>query len=135
MYAAARYMTVNIKRLSQKYCQPELVEGDQFDCQYFDKLNMTIKLTFETVSFIFLMSRNQRLPGQWPTRYCSFILLASMAGNKPTMAITTKDKRKPPASAIKPINGGPIKKPRNEMDETAASARPGFMLPDLPARL
>jgi 16S rRNA (adenine1518-N6/adenine1519-N6)-dimethyltransferase len=37
-------------RLSQKLCQPEFIEGDQFDCQYFDKLNMTIKLTFKTAS-------------------------------------------------------------------------------------
>jgi hypothetical protein len=36
---------------SQKSCQPEFIEGYQFDCQYFDKLNMTIKLTFETASF------------------------------------------------------------------------------------
>jgi hypothetical protein len=34
------------KRLSQKSCQPELVEGNRFDCQYFDKLNMTIKTAF-----------------------------------------------------------------------------------------
>jgi hypothetical protein len=39
------------KRLSQKSCQPELVEGNRFDCQYFDKLNMTIKTAFETASF------------------------------------------------------------------------------------
>ena len=39
-------------RLSQKNCQPEFIEGYQFDCQYFDKLNMTIKLTFETASFV-----------------------------------------------------------------------------------
>jgi hypothetical protein len=31
-----------------------VIEGRQFDCQYFDKLNMTIKLTFETASFNFL---------------------------------------------------------------------------------
>ena len=41
-------------RLSQKGCQPEFIEGYQFDCQYFDKLNMTIKLTFETASFFML---------------------------------------------------------------------------------
>jgi len=40
------------KRLSQKSCQPELVEGYRFDCQYFDKLNMTIKTAFETASFL-----------------------------------------------------------------------------------
>ena len=27
-----------------------IIEGYQFDCQYFDKLNMTIKLIFETAS-------------------------------------------------------------------------------------
>ena len=31
-------------------CQPGFVEGNQFDYQYFDKLNITIKLTFETAS-------------------------------------------------------------------------------------
>ena len=39
-------------RVPQKDCQPEFIEGYQFDCQYFDKLNMTIKLTFETASFL-----------------------------------------------------------------------------------
>jgi hypothetical protein len=38
-------------RLFQNVCQPELAEGHQFDCQYFGKLNMTIKLIFETASF------------------------------------------------------------------------------------
>jgi hypothetical protein len=36
--------------LSQESCHPELVEGHQFECQYFGKLNMTIKLIFETAS-------------------------------------------------------------------------------------
>jgi hypothetical protein len=42
-------------RLFQNICQPGLVEGYRFECQYFDKpaspsgrLNMTIKTTFET---------------------------------------------------------------------------------------
>ena len=40
-------------RLFQKSCQPELVEGYRFDCQYFDRLNMKIKTFFETASFLF----------------------------------------------------------------------------------
>ena len=40
-----------LQPLFQKGCQPEFIEGYQFDCRYFDKLNMTIKLTFETASF------------------------------------------------------------------------------------
>jgi len=40
------YFLMIKKRLSKKGCQPELVEGYRFDCQYFDKLNMTIKKTF-----------------------------------------------------------------------------------------
>jgi len=47
------------KRLSQKGCQPEFIEGYQFDCQYFDKLNMTIKLTFETASFNHVTVQNR----------------------------------------------------------------------------
>lgn len=63
------------------------------------------------------------------------ILFASIAGNKPITAITAKDKRKPAASAIKPISGGPIKNPKKDTDETAASARPAGIVADLPARL
>ena len=40
-------------RWSQKDYQPEFIEGYQFVCQYFGKLNMTIKLTFEAASFLF----------------------------------------------------------------------------------
>ncbi len=43
----------DIMRLFQKSCQPALVEGYRFDCQYFDRLNMTIKTFFETASFLF----------------------------------------------------------------------------------
>ena len=44
--------------MSGEDCQPVpiaigITEGYQFDCQYFDKLNMTIKLTFWTASFIY----------------------------------------------------------------------------------
>jgi hypothetical protein len=53
-------MKVNSNEAVSKACQPEFIEGDQFDCQDFDKFNMTIKLTFETASFfkqcIFLLS-------------------------------------------------------------------------------
>jgi len=40
------------QRLSQKGCQPEFAEGYRFDCQYFDKLNMTIKTIFENAFFL-----------------------------------------------------------------------------------
>ena len=37
------------------------VEGRQFDCQYFDMLNMTIKLTFKTASFEYYQFSNQAI--------------------------------------------------------------------------
>ena len=49
------------------------------------------------------------------------------------MAITVKDQRKPAACAMKPINGGPSKKPRKPTVESAASAAPGDMVVDFPA--
>lgn len=81
------------------------------------------------------IEENQASPHQTSDIFSSFILFTSIAGNNPTTAITAKDKRKPAASAIKPINGGPIKNPRKEIDDTAASANPGFMVADFPARL
>src|SRR3954471_12917229 len=36
---------------------------------------------------------------------------------------------------MKPITGGPIKKPRKLIDDTAANATPGVIFFDLPARL
>jgi hypothetical protein len=46
---------------------PKDVGGYRFDCQYFDKLNMTIKTTFETASFTIrftalISNSNFRLP-------------------------------------------------------------------------
>lgn len=63
-----------------------------------------------------------------------FTLLASMEVPKPSTAINKNEKRKLANSAIKPITGGPIKKPRKLMVETAASAALGDIFLDLPAK-
>ena len=52
----------------------------------------------------------------------------------PSKAITAKDQRKLDNWAINPISGGPNKKPRKLMLETAARANPGDMVLDFPAR-
>src|SRR3712207_1491167 len=51
------------------------------------------------------------------------------------MAIIKKDTRKLVAPATKPIRGGPIKKPKKPMVDTAAKATPGDNTFDLPAAL
>jgi hypothetical protein len=51
------------------------------------------------------------------------------------IAISVKDARSVASPAIKPIIGGPIKKPIKPSVETAASATPGFIVFDLPAAL
>src|SRR3954469_21334147 len=53
----------------------------------------------------------------------------------PSIAITENEILKLVAPAINPINGGPDRKPRNPIVETAASATPGDMTFDLPAAL
>ena len=53
----------------------------------------------------------------------------------PSNAINAKDQRKLEACAIKPIIGGPIKKPKKLIEDTIASATPGSIFFDLPARL
>ena|SRR5688572_25944534 len=52
----------------------------------------------------------------------------------PSNAISAKENLKLDASAINPIMGGPTRKPRNPMVETAESAMPGVILVDLPAK-
>jgi len=53
----------------------------------------------------------------------------------PSNAINAKDQRKLEVCAIKPIIGGPIKKPKKLIEDTIASATPGSIFFDLPARL
>ena len=48
---AASVVFTFLDAISKIYCAAEFVEGNQFDYQYFDKFNITIKLTFETASF------------------------------------------------------------------------------------
>jgi hypothetical protein len=55
--------------------------------------------------------------------------------HNPINATNKKDARKVANPAIKPIMGGPIKKPAKPMVETAASATPGDMVLDFPAAL
>ena len=47
--------------MSPNGCQPELVEGGQFDCQCFDKLSMTIKLTLGPLFFILLCTMHKKI--------------------------------------------------------------------------
>ena len=72
---------------------------------------------------------------QYIITYPYFIIscLASAAVANPTNAITVKDQRRLNMPAIKPIIGGPIKKPRKPIVETAARAMPGCRVVDLPA--
>ena len=53
----------------------------------------------------------------------------------PITAININDARKVATPAMKPMSGGPTKKPINPMVDTAASATPGDMVFDLPAAL
>src|SRR5258708_3945072 len=52
---------------------------------------------------------------------------------KPNKAIIVNDHLKLAACATKPMSGGPSKKPRKLMLETAASAKPGDIFPVFPA--
>ena len=53
----------------------------------------------------------------------------------PMIAMRPKDMRKLEACAMNPIKGGPNRKPRYPIVETAAMATPGDMILDLPAAL
>ena len=53
----------------------------------------------------------------------------------PINAIKTKDALKVASPAIKPMMGGPNKKPIKPIVDTAAKATPGDMVFDLPAAL
>ena len=61
-------------------------------------------------------------------------LPASIVVQKPRHAINANDQRKLDNCAMKPITGGPNKKPRKLIVETAASANCGDMVFDFPAR-
>ena len=60
---------------------------------------------------------------------------ASKVVPNPKNAISVNEIRRLAACAIKPINGGPNKKPRKPIEETNVNAIPGAMIFDLPARL
>lgn len=62
-----------------------------------------------------------------------FTLPAKIVVPKPSNAMSVNDQRKLDAWAIKPISGGPIKKPRKLMVETAASAIAEGIVVDFPA--
>ena len=55
--------------------------------------------------------------------------------HNPIAAITTKEIRRLERPAIIPISGGPIKKPKKPIVETAAMATPADITLDLPAAL
>jgi hypothetical protein len=59
----------------------------------------------------------------------------SMATLAPITAISVNDALRLRAPAIKPITGGPIRKPTKLMVDTAAMATPGDMVFDFPAAL
>ena len=66
--------------------------------------------------------------------YTSFFsLLERRVVPNPSKAITAKDQRRLDNWAINPISGGPNKKPRKLMLETAANANSGDIVFDLPA--
>ena len=53
----------------------------------------------------------------------------------PMQAMSRNDALKVAIPAIKPISGGPIKKPENPIVDTAVSATPGDIIVVLPAEL
>ena len=53
----------------------------------------------------------------------------------PSRAINAKDTRRLLSSEINPMMGGPIRNRRKPIEETDASATPGSIFFDLPARL
>jgi hypothetical protein len=67
--------------------------------------------------------------------YSNFLKVAMIDTLNPIAAMTTKDIRRLEMPAIIPINGGPIKKPKKPMVETAAIATPADITFDLPAAL
>ena len=65
----------------------------------------------------------------------NFFSVAIIVTHKPMAAIITKEMRRLKSPAITPINGGPIKNPKNPIVDTAAMATPADMTFDLPAAL
>jgi hypothetical protein len=64
------------------------------------------------------------------------ISLAREASNdthKPIAATSANENRRLDRSAIRPISGGPSRKPKKLIDDTAASAIPADIVVDLPA--
>ena len=61
--------------------------------------------------------------------------LANNVVPNPKTAIKAKEMRRLETSAIKPITGGPSRKPKKPMEDTIAIAIPGAMLLERPARL
>src|SRR5437763_248024 len=64
-----------------------------------------------------------------------FFRPAIMITIKPMMAMIRNDMRRLKIPATIPMSGGPTRKPRNPMLETAASAIPGDRREDFPASL
>ena len=62
-----------------------------------------------------------------------FILPANRVVPNPRAAIRANESLKPANCAIKPIRGGPTRKPRNPMVETAAKALLADIVDDFPA--
>ena len=65
----------------------------------------------------------------------NFVLVDNIATHAPMQAINTKDALNVAMPAIKPITGGPIKKPENPMVDTADNATPGDIFAVFPAEL
>ena len=62
-----------------------------------------------------------------------FTLPANKVVQKPNIAIRVNDHLKLNAAEINPIIGGPIRKPKKPIDDTAARATPGDIVLDFPA--
>ena len=60
---------------------------------------------------------------------------ASSVTESPMHAISASDQRRLDACAMKPISGGPIRKPKKPIVETVAIAIPELILRDFPAKL
>lgn len=65
----------------------------------------------------------------------NFALVDRITTQLPIRAMNTNEARKVASPAIKPIIGGPNKKPIKPMVETAAKATPGAIVFDFPAAL
>jgi len=68
-------------------------------------------------------------------RRYNFLTVATTETLRPITAIKRKEIRRLDKPAINPISGGPIKKPRKPIVDTAAMATPGDITVYLPAAL